>query len=227
MPSYPTSIFAPSVKTAGQTIQPAHVNDLQDEVVAIEQGITQGTAPLNSSNSTVANLSVLGGSTFVGPITFSTGVTISTGTLTLNQGQIVFPATQVPSAGANTLDDYEEGTWTPTLGGNTTYAAQTGTYTKIGRQVTIHGRIAVTTLGTGSASLVSGLPFTAAANTFIGSVGYFDDLATNVTWLGFVVNSGTATAQFVGLTAVGNITTNPVTVFQNGTDIYFSCTYFV
>lgn len=31
-------------------------------------------------------------------------------------GQIVFPATQNASSNANTLDDYEEGTWTPTVG---------------------------------------------------------------------------------------------------------------
>ena len=49
---------------------------------------------------------------------------------------ITFPATQVASADANTLDDYEEGTWTPTLtsfGG--TGLAATGYYTKIGRVV--------------------------------------------------------------------------------------------
>ena len=64
MPSYPTSVFAPSAKSAGQTIQHTHVNDLQDEVVAIESGLRTGTAPLNSSGSTVATLSVTGGSTF-------------------------------------------------------------------------------------------------------------------------------------------------------------------
>ena len=53
---------------------------------------------------------------------------------------IKFPATQVPSADANTLDDYEEGTWTPVLGGSggtsgQTYAAQAGTYTKIGNRL--------------------------------------------------------------------------------------------
>lgn len=59
MPSFPTSVFAPASKSAGSVIQPAHVNDLQDEVVAIEAGYINGTAPLNSSN-----LNVTGTSTF-------------------------------------------------------------------------------------------------------------------------------------------------------------------
>lgn len=70
MPSYPTSVFAPSAKSAGQTIQHTHVNDLQDEVVAIESGLRTGTAPLNSSGSTMTSLSVTGGSTFASrPVT--------------------------------------------------------------------------------------------------------------------------------------------------------------
>ena len=52
---------------------------------------------------------------------------------------ITFPATQVASADANTLDDYEEGTFTPTVtysGTNTpSHASQIGRYTKIGRIV--------------------------------------------------------------------------------------------
>lgn len=61
--AYPTSVWAPTTKNAGDAIQPAHMNDAQAEIVAIETGLTQGTAPLNSSNSTLANLSVAGGST--------------------------------------------------------------------------------------------------------------------------------------------------------------------
>lgn len=63
--------------------------------------------------------------------------------LTLSNGQIAFPATTVPSADANTLDDYEEGTWTPVLTFATpgdlsvAYSTQAGSYTKIGRQVMV------------------------------------------------------------------------------------------
>jgi len=71
--------------------------------------------------------------------TLGVGAITTTGLLTTN-GQIKFPATQSPSSDANTLDDYEEGTWTPglTFGGGSTgmsFSLQTGTYTKVGRLV--------------------------------------------------------------------------------------------
>src|SRR3990167_1606815 len=56
-------------------------------------------------------------------------------------GQIAFPATQNASADANTLDDYEEGTWTPVFTFATpgdlsvAYSTQQAIYTKIGRVV--------------------------------------------------------------------------------------------
>lgn len=64
--SYPGSVKTFTTRSAGQTIEAAHVNDLQDEVNAIEAGLRNGTAPLNSSNSTVVALSVTGGSTVGG-----------------------------------------------------------------------------------------------------------------------------------------------------------------
>ena len=66
MPSYPDSVKTFTSKTSGQNIDPAHVNDLQDEVNAIEAGLLNGTARLNSSGSTLARLQVTGGSTFAG-----------------------------------------------------------------------------------------------------------------------------------------------------------------
>lgn len=73
MASYPASVKTFGTKNAGDTIQPSHVNELQDEVTAIEDGLLNGSAPVNSSritapasqitNSTVTNLSVSGGST--------------------------------------------------------------------------------------------------------------------------------------------------------------------
>jgi hypothetical protein len=79
-----------------------------------------------------------------------------------NLSGITFPATQVPSADANTLDDYEEGTWTPTdqSGAGLTLTGMNGYYTKIGRNVfvTIIGAFPVT--ANGNQCRIS-LPFTA------------------------------------------------------------------
>lgn len=61
--SYPTAVKSFTVKTASQKVLAAHVNDLQDEVAAIEAGILNGTAPVNAAASTFTSLSVSGGST--------------------------------------------------------------------------------------------------------------------------------------------------------------------
>lgn len=61
MASYPTSIFAPTTKNAGDTIQPAHINDAQAEITAIETALITG--PITLPNSTLASLSVTAGST--------------------------------------------------------------------------------------------------------------------------------------------------------------------
>jgi hypothetical protein len=85
-------------------------------------------------------------------------------------GQIPFPATQVPSAGANVLDDYEEGTWTPTFTFATagdlakTFSIQNAYYTKIGRLVSVSFAMVTSAFTHTTASgnlLITGLPFTA------------------------------------------------------------------
>jgi|TARA_R100001443_G_scaffold90843_1_gene97342 hypothetical protein len=82
------------------------------------------------------------------------------GDLTLGaNANIVFPATNVVSTGANTLDDYEEGAWTPT-NGNVTPAASEGKYTKVGRLVTVQGYITWPTTSNTSYIEIAGLPYT-------------------------------------------------------------------
>lgn len=77
---------------------------------------------------------------------------------------IIFPATQNPSSDPNTLDDYDEGTWTPTVigtstAGTATYANQAGKYTKIGRLVFVECYLNWSA-GTGTGDLrIGGLPF--------------------------------------------------------------------
>lgn len=83
-------------------------------------------------------------------------------------GQIKFPATQNPSADANTLDDYEEGTWTPTItagSGTFTTVSASGTYTKIGDRVFIRFAVVITTNGTAAGRVKASLPFNPAEIT--------------------------------------------------------------
>jgi len=100
-----------------------------------------------------------------------TGVqTISTNALDLAVGQIKFPAAQNASSDANTLDDYEEGTWTPSFsstGATFNHAAQVGVYTKIGNRVFCEFRISLNTSGNTLAAnslSVTGLPFANAGS---------------------------------------------------------------
>jgi hypothetical protein len=81
---------------------------------------------------------------------------------------IGFPATQVASSDANTLDDYEEGTFTPTVttgaGSITSFGTKSGIYTKIGDTVTVTVTIPITNNGTGANDVrVTNMPF--ASNT--------------------------------------------------------------
>ena len=65
------------------------------------------------------------------------------------------------TAAANALDDYEEGTWTPTVNDGTISSAG-GYYTKIGRVVTVSYYYNLTTLGSsGTVVQIGGLPFAA------------------------------------------------------------------
>ena len=77
---------------------------------------------------------------------------------------ITFPATQSASTDANTLDDYEEGAWSPIITNGTTnvtsYFFNVGRYTKIGRSVSITMQISVFTIGITSGNIfITGLPF--------------------------------------------------------------------
>ena len=106
MASFPTSAVTFAAISNGAVIQATDIGNPRDEIVAIEDGYLNGTARLNSSNSTVANLSVTGGSTFAGTITFASSVTFST-RITLSTFNIsIVPAVKVThSAQQNVVSD--------------------------------------------------------------------------------------------------------------------------
>ena len=107
----------------------------------------------------------------------STGaLVLAGGTTTANGIGITFPSTQSASSDANTLDDYEEGTWTPTdqsgasLGLTVTSSPS---YTKIGRMVTVMASITYPSTVSGSNTLLGGLPFTSSSAANGGDPGGF------------------------------------------------------
>jgi hypothetical protein len=137
---------------------------------------------------------------FVNILQFKKDQTLTLQGATLSNGTgVAFPATQSASSDANTLDDYEEGTFSPTIygsgtAGTVTYAAQTGVYTKIGRLVSFQIYVQWSA-GTGTGDLkVGNLPFTAAGYGSYPAVtiGYINNvvLAANRVADAYV-NSGT------------------------------------
>ena len=100
-----------------------------------------------------------------------TTISVGNATPSTSGAGITFPATQSASTDANTLDDYEEGTWSPTIEGSSvagtaTYSTRNGRYTKTGRMVQFECYV-VYNSGTGTGTLkITGLPFAAAGTTF-------------------------------------------------------------
>jgi hypothetical protein len=150
-------------------------------------------------------------------------------------GQIKFPATQVASADANTLDDYEEGTWTPTITASTTnpssvtYSVQYGRYTKVGNVVYLSFRVQFSFSGGSGAVQISGLPFTAANNIQPKTTPQQDNITfTGFSYLDLGANQNTTTLV-IGKNRSGNSASSAVISDLNtsSTDINGGVYYFV
>lgn len=144
---------------------------------------------------------------------------------------ITFPVTQSASADANTLDDYEEGTWTPTaLGSGTagtgTYTIQSGAYTKVGRLITVWGRIGYSShTGTGNI-LIGNFPFTTSANYFAGSVGFRDGFTMPALTQMLLQTNISATTMYPLSILGGTSNASTITIPASISDFLFSVTYF-
>jgi len=137
------SVSLPSITTSGDTNTGLYF-PAADTIGFTEGGVE--AMRINSSGNLQAN-----GTISVGAATPST-----------SGAGITFPATQSASSDANTLDDYEEGTWTPTLAniGTGTYSVNVGSYTKIGNRVFLSVRVSISAVGTASGNLqINGFPF--------------------------------------------------------------------
>jgi hypothetical protein len=130
---------------------------------------------------------------------------------------------------ANALDDYEEGTWTPSVGGNSSYHNQSGKYTKIGRTVHVTGTVQPNSLGTGSTTTVSGFPF-ATSNSqsggyASGSIGFHYLLAVNVITIDMLMGHATTATAFQGKTSASQTSSSALAIFGDGARVDFAITY--
>ena len=149
---------------------------------------------------------------------------------------ITFPATQSASSDANTLDDYEEGTFTPFYtpdnGAFTTltYSAQTGKYTKIGNFVffSINIFTSAVTLGTASGGLaIGGLPFTADATSQLepgAALGRVYRWASAIPNIRCNVNGGATTLRLPNMATNSTSGTNTqVSDLTTGSNSFYNC----
>ena len=150
------------------------------------------------------------------------------GAVTQSGTGITFPASQSASSDANTLDDYEEGTWTasltPLTSGSITLSAATCSYTKIGRQVTVNGQINTSAVSTPLGRLrIGGLPFVSASGTqfesraVVGVVGGVAIIAID-SWI-------PSAANFIDIYPTGTTTDSYASNIDASTSVYISATY--
>lgn len=175
------------------------------------------------------NVSIVQGGTSAVPLTFFVSGTekmrIQTG------GGISFNG---DTAAANALDDYEEGTWTMgiSFGGasvGVTYGVNTGTYTKIGRQVTANGLMTLSSKGSSTgAAFITGLPFTiASGNSNYAAVSLRFDSITFTNQFQAYGGVTSTNIELEEITLLGAVSALTNADFANACSIMVSATYFV
>ena len=137
---------------------------------------------------------------------------------------ITFPATASASTNANTLDDYEEGTFTPTFtssSGSITSYTSAGIYVKVGKTVTVNFGFTIGTAGTaGGSAVFGGLPFQGATAP-VGNrlaIGVVRENAATGYIYQFYIDSDGSTGNTLSLT-------NAAIAWGNGYQYEYTITY--
>ena len=158
--------------------------------LSLLSGATTVVAVTSAGVAVTGTLAASGASTFTGTGKFATTIGVGNATPSASGSGITFPATQSASSDANTLDDYEEGTWTPswtslTVVGTPTYS---GTYVKVGKNIFCQLTIAstTTTASTANSTSFTGFPFSMSTG-----VGNYSTITA--------VNNGSVVSYGVGL----------------------------
>ena len=174
--------------------------------------------------------------------TIANGITLADGDLTFASGHgLSFASTSDTSASGSTtanelLDDYEEGSWTPTLsGGSFTIDAQRGQYTKIGRYVFCNMLLEIGStfdLTHTTGYLIAGLPFVSSNNSNHpsgnGIVHYFDNARSNHHAVNIRVDYGQSQMYLSGAVSADGATGLSVNtaVLKADTNIYGAFSYY-
>jgi hypothetical protein len=183
-------------------------------------GYTGSASPISSTGNAYVVLSDGAGNVVVSTKTSQT-FALQGGTLSSGTG-IAFPATQSASADANTLDDYEEGTWTPidSSGAGLSFTSVSGTYVKIGSLCYITGALTFPTTASAADATIGGLPFSPNSATAYNNYG--PPIRNNKTLS--IQPYGINNTTFLIL-QLGNYTTYVSNVALTAGTILFSFTY--
>jgi hypothetical protein len=182
----------------------------------------------------IASSQITSNPTLYGNVSVTGVIGVGGATPSTSGAGITFPATQSASSNANTLDDYEEGTWTPVITGSIsvgscTYTAQDGTYVKIGTYVYFACDVRPSSTPTGTGILfITGLPYTAVNNQFSMSIGlpYWNGLARAFTAVGGYTDGSTTRVVMIGtLGAATGISYLAPNDMSSGARIFFAGFY--
>lgn len=151
----------------------------------------QANALLNFATNNVERMRIPA----AGGVQAVTTISVGNATPSSSGAGVTFPASQSASSDANTLDDYEEGTWTPVVASSsgtiTSYTAS-GYYTKIGNTVVAAFTYNITNAGTGSALITVTAPFT-SQNVAIHPTGSVAEVAV-AGWGGYCIIAANSTS---------------------------------
>jgi len=241
VPTLNNIFYKPAIGAQGATEK-----GLFDDGLDVADGLIEANKPVNNKLSafaatTSAELAgVISDETGSGKIVYSNSpvlVTPSLGaataeTINLTGGQIKFPSAQASSVDPNTLDDYEEGSWTMgvSFGGGVTgitYTSVLGYYTKIGSIVIVTGWVRLSSKGSDTGEmLVTGLPFNVAslygAYTAVGlrlnDVTFANQFQANI-------RIGDTKLNILEITEGGVLTVLDDTNFSDTSGVMISCSY--
>ena len=181
-PAYKLNVVKPSAGVTARFTDGDGITDIYGYGLEITRSAAyiKSSGALQLGGTTGYNDLVINAS---GNVALQKNISVGGATPTTSGTGITFPATQSASSNANTLDDYEEGTWTPTVIGATTsgtasYGVQTGSYVKVGQLVQFQLYLEWSS-GTGTGALqISGLPFNTTSNSTYPavSIGYLSNI---------------------------------------------------
>jgi hypothetical protein len=245
--TFPTTSATIARTDAGQTFTGVQEMTRPRFITSIDDTNGNELIGITATGSAVNEITVANAATTASPTISATGndtnigirlapkgtgdVTVVTGNLVVGTSGKGIDFSATPGTGTSELlDDYEEGTWTPTYVPQTnsftsiTYNAATGgKYVKIGKVVHIQAILQTDAITVGSASgaiRIGGLPFTVSASTSPTANGWSAlSIGAVLSWLGERPSSGLARANEAVLSLNYRTAVDGDTVTSNVTDL--------